>query len=73
MGLPAALREWLDLSGKIIATLLAPVSAFYETCEQAAPRGPRTSSGGAQWRLRRWWHRYTRARSSLRSSSARSG
>ena len=28
--------------------------------------------GGARWRLRRLWHRYTLARSSLRSSSGRS-
>lgn len=40
MGLPAALREWLDLSGKIVATLLAPVSAFYETRQQAASTAP---------------------------------
>jgi len=29
IGLPAVLRGWLDLSEKVIATLLVPVSAFY--------------------------------------------
>ncbi len=37
IGLPAVLRGWLDLSEKIIATLMAPVSAFYDTSRQAAP------------------------------------
>jgi RimJ/RimL family protein N-acetyltransferase len=31
IGLPAVLRGWLDLSEKIIATLLVPVSAFHDT------------------------------------------
>ena len=31
IGLPAVLRGWLDLSEKIIATLLVPVSAFRDT------------------------------------------
>ncbi len=37
IGLPAALQGWLDLSEKIIATLMAPVSAFCEISRQAAP------------------------------------
>jgi len=37
IGLPAALRGWLDLSGKIIATLLVPVSALCDASRQAAP------------------------------------
>ncbi len=37
IGLPAVLRGWLDLSEKIIATLLVPVSAFRDTARQAAP------------------------------------
>jgi hypothetical protein len=32
IGLPAVLRGWLDLSEKIITTLLVPVSAFSDTC-----------------------------------------
>ena len=40
IGLPAALRGWLDLSGKIIATLLVPVSALYDASRQAAPTVP---------------------------------
>ena len=39
IGLPAALRRWLDLSEKTIATPLVPVSAFRETPWQAAVRG----------------------------------
>jgi hypothetical protein len=35
--LPAALRGWLDLSEKIIATLLVPVNAFCDVSRQAAP------------------------------------
>ncbi len=37
IGLPAALRGWLDLSEKIIATLLVPVSAFRDTSRHATP------------------------------------
>ena len=37
IGLPAVLRGWLDLSEKIIATLMAPVSAFCGTPRQATP------------------------------------
>jgi hypothetical protein len=33
------LREWLEVSEKIIATLLVPVSAFRDTSGEAAP-GP---------------------------------
>ena len=40
IGLPAALRGWLDLSGKIIATLLVPVSALCDASRQAAPTAP---------------------------------
>lgn len=36
VGLPAVLRGWMDLSEKIIATLLVPVSAFCDTSGQAA-------------------------------------
>ena len=36
IGLPAVLR-WLDLSEKIIATLLVPVSAFSDTCRPDEP------------------------------------
>ena len=38
IGLPAALRGWLDLSEKIVATLLVPVSAFRDTCRPDEPR-----------------------------------
>ena len=37
IGLPAVLRGWLDLSEKIIANLMAPVSAFCDTTRQAPP------------------------------------
>ena len=37
IGLPAVLRGWLDLSGKIIATLLVPVSAFSDTRRPEEP------------------------------------
>ena len=37
IGLPAVLRVWLDLSEKIIATLLLPVRALCDTSRQAAP------------------------------------
>jgi len=37
IGLPAVLRGWLNLSEKIVATLMTPVSAFYDTSRQAAP------------------------------------
>jgi RimJ/RimL family protein N-acetyltransferase len=37
IGLPALLRGWLDLSEKIIATLLVPVNAGCDTSQQAAP------------------------------------
>jgi RimJ/RimL family protein N-acetyltransferase len=37
IGLPAVLRVWLDLSEKIIATLMAPVSVFCEISRQAPP------------------------------------
>lgn len=37
IGLPGVLRGWLDLSEKIIATLMAPVSAFCEISRQSAP------------------------------------
>jgi len=37
IGLPAVLQEWLDLSEKIIAILLVPVSAFHDTSRQAVP------------------------------------
>jgi RimJ/RimL family protein N-acetyltransferase len=36
IALPAVLRGWLDLSEKIIATLLVPVSAFCDTSRDAA-------------------------------------
>ena len=36
IALPAVLRGWLDLSEKIIATLLVPVRAFCDTSPQAA-------------------------------------
>ncbi len=38
IGLPGVLRGWLDLSEKIIATLMAPVSAFCEVSRQPAPK-----------------------------------
>ena len=52
IGLPAVLRGWLDLSEKIIATLLVPVSAFCDTSREAAstaratgrPEDPATTS-----------------------------
>jgi RimJ/RimL family protein N-acetyltransferase len=44
IGLPAALRGWLDLSETIIATLLVPVSAFCDTSRPAAT----TASGQPQ-------------------------
>jgi RimJ/RimL family protein N-acetyltransferase len=37
IGLPAALRGWLDLSEKIITTLLVPVSTFSGTCRPDDP------------------------------------
>ena len=37
IGLPAVLLRWLDLSEKIIATLMAPVSACCDVSGQAAP------------------------------------
>lgn len=37
IALPAVLREWLDLSQKMIATLLVPVRAFYGTFGDATP------------------------------------
>ncbi|MGO9783611.1 MAG: N-acetyltransferase family protein [Streptosporangiaceae bacterium] len=37
IGLPDVLQGWLDLSEKIIATLMAPVSAFCEISRQSAP------------------------------------
>ena len=37
IGLPAVLLGWLDLSEKVIATLMAPVSAFCDASGQAAP------------------------------------
>ena len=37
IGLPAVLRACLDLSGKIVATLLVPVSAFGDAPGQAGP------------------------------------
>ena len=37
IGLPGVLRGWLDLSEKIIATLMAPVSAFCEISRRSAP------------------------------------
>jgi RimJ/RimL family protein N-acetyltransferase len=41
IGLPAALRGWLRLSEKIIATLLVPVSAFGDTLRpDEPPAGP---------------------------------
>lgn len=43
IGLPAALQGWLDVSEKIIATLLVPVSAFCGTPRQAA--SPATAPG----------------------------
>ncbi len=36
IGLPAVMREWLDLSEKFIATLLVPVSAFFDTSRPPA-------------------------------------
>jgi RimJ/RimL family protein N-acetyltransferase len=44
IGLPAVLRGWPDLSEKIIATLLVPVSAFCDTSQRAA--GTATVPGG---------------------------
>ena len=35
IGLPVFLRGWMDLSEKIIATLLVPVGAFCDTSGQA--------------------------------------
>ena len=46
IGLPAVLRGWLDLSEKIIVTLLVPVSAFCNASRQdtaAAPERPEDS------------------------------
>jgi RimJ/RimL family protein N-acetyltransferase len=43
IGLPAVLRGWLDLSEKIIATLLVPVSAFSDT-SSGGTRGPAPAS-----------------------------
>jgi RimJ/RimL family protein N-acetyltransferase len=37
IGLPAVLRGWLDVSEKIIATLLVPVSAFCDASRRSAP------------------------------------
>jgi RimJ/RimL family protein N-acetyltransferase len=36
IGLPAVMREWLDLSERFIATLLVPVSAFFDTSRPPA-------------------------------------
>ena len=52
IALPAVLRGWLDLSEKIIATLLMPVRAFCDTSREAAstatapgrPADPATTS-----------------------------
>ena len=52
IALPAVLRGWLDLSEKIIATLLVPVRAFCDTSREAAstatapgrPEDPATTS-----------------------------
>ena len=48
IGLPAVLRGWLDLSEKIIATLLVPVSAFRDASRQAAttPAEPLAAARG---------------------------
>jgi|SRR5450755_904462 RimJ/RimL family protein N-acetyltransferase len=59
IGVPAVLRGWLDLTDKIIATLLVPVSAFSDTCRPDEPaamapasnagrEGERRASGGTQ-------------------------
>src|ERR1035437_10217624 len=59
IGVPAVLRSWLDLTEKIIATLLVPVSAFSDTCRPDEPaamapasnagrEGERRASGGTQ-------------------------
>jgi RimJ/RimL family protein N-acetyltransferase len=46
IGLPAALRGWLDLSEKIIATLLVPVRAFGDTRRpEAAAKAPASDAG----------------------------
>ena len=49
IGLPAALRGWLDLSEKIIATLLVPVSAFRDSSRQA-PAATHPGSDAGPWR-----------------------
>ena len=48
IGLPAVLRGSLDLSEKIIATLLVPVSAFHDASRQAAttPAEPLAAARG---------------------------
>jgi RimJ/RimL family protein N-acetyltransferase len=46
IGLPAVLRGWPDLSEKITATLLVPVSVFCDASRQAAPAA--TAPGRAQ-------------------------
>jgi RimJ/RimL family protein N-acetyltransferase len=54
IGLPAVFRGWMDLSEKIVATLLVPVSAFCDTSRHAAttptdperlPEGTPSSAG----------------------------
>jgi RimJ/RimL family protein N-acetyltransferase len=51
IGLPAALRGWLDLSEKIIATLLVPVSAFRDTrSPDGADEGPEPATGARRGR-----------------------
>jgi RimJ/RimL family protein N-acetyltransferase len=45
IGLPTVMREWLDLSEKFIATLLVPVSAFFDTSRPSAvPEQPEVLS-----------------------------
>lgn len=46
IALPAVLRGWMDLSEKIIATLLVPVSAFCDTSPAGRNHTPGTSTTG---------------------------
>ena len=50
IGLPVVLRGWMDLSEKIIATLLVPVGAFCDTSGNlpVTGRGSRAAPGRAR-------------------------
>ncbi len=50
ISLPAVLRGWLDLSEKIIATLLVPVSAFSDTCRPDEPAATAPASNADRGR-----------------------